>query len=110
MPQVLMEMAELENKKPLPEIPRRFGLRLPPVDECLLAPNYIFQPETQGTNRGAEMVTGQLKGPAAQGPSNQIAASKQKNVHSFKFLPRQQPGQAASSLPRPTPNLGAAGT
>lgn len=100
----------MENKKPLPEIQRRFGLRLPPDEECLLAPNYIFQPETQGTNRGAEMVRGQVRSQAAQVPGNQSAASNQKNVHSFKFLPRQQPGQAPSSVARPPQNLGAAGT
>lgn len=38
--QVLMQLAERRNVQPLPEIKKRFGLRLPPEEDCLLGGNY----------------------------------------------------------------------
>ena len=38
--QVLLALAEQRNRQKLPELGRRFGLRLPPEEDCLLAPNY----------------------------------------------------------------------
>ena len=37
-------MAEQRNKQKLPEPSRRHWLRLPPDEDCLLAPNYQLHP------------------------------------------------------------------
>ncbi len=44
---LLLNLAELRNKVPLPELRLRHGLRIPPEGECLLNPNFQLQP----TNR-----------------------------------------------------------
>ena len=38
--QVLSRLAESRNKQALPEIKLRYGLRLPPEEDCLLGANY----------------------------------------------------------------------
>ena len=43
-PQVLLQLATKRNAQPLPEISKRFGLLLPPEDDCLTAPNYNLAP------------------------------------------------------------------
>jgi hypothetical protein len=45
--QLLLNLAELRNKVPLPELRLRHGLRIPPEGECLVNPNFQLQP----TNR-----------------------------------------------------------
>lgn len=47
--QLLLSLAELKNKAPLPEIKQRHGLRIPPEGECLLNPNYQLQPSDKET-------------------------------------------------------------
>ncbi|KAK9862767.1 hypothetical protein WJX84_005266 [Apatococcus fuscideae] len=42
--EVLTAMAEQRNKQKLPEPSRRHWLRLPPDEDCLLAPNYQLHP------------------------------------------------------------------
>eukprot|EP01023_Acetabularia_acetabulum_P003586 TRINITY_DN1149_c1_g1_i3.p3 TRINITY_DN1149_c1_g1~~TRINITY_DN1149_c1_g1_i3.p3 ORF type:complete len:151 (+),score=23.94 TRINITY_DN1149_c1_g1_i3:32-454(+) len=41
--QILQQVAQQVNKHPLPSIKRRFGLRLPDEDQCLVNPNYQLQ-------------------------------------------------------------------
>jgi Transcription initiation factor IID, 31kD subunit len=41
--QLLLSLAELRNKAPLPELRLRHGLRIPPEGECLLNPNFQLQ-------------------------------------------------------------------
>eukprot|EP00884_Botryococcus_braunii_P022416 jgi/Botrbrau1/8859/Bobra.50_2s0016.1 len=96
---VLMEMAEVQNKQPLPEIPRRFGLRLPPDEDCLLAPNYILKPVPEAAATSLDASTGGAILVPTPGLSSQRGGSKQTNIHSFKFLPRQQPGHAPGPAP-----------
>lgn len=35
-----LQLAEEVNAQPLPDIPVKFGLRIPPERDCLVAPNY----------------------------------------------------------------------
>ncbi|GAB4816409.1 hypothetical protein N2152v2_003455 [Parachlorella kessleri] len=45
--QMLSRLAEQHNRRPLPDLRQdRYGLRLPPETDCLLAPNYQLQPRT----------------------------------------------------------------
>lgn len=37
---MLASLAETCNKKPLPEIKERFGVRIPPLSDCLVNRNY----------------------------------------------------------------------
>lgn len=39
-PQVLTALAARRNSRALPELPKRYGLRLPGRDDCLLEPGY----------------------------------------------------------------------
>jgi transcription initiation factor TFIID subunit 9B len=41
---LLLELAATRNQAPFPELRTRFGLRIPPEGECLLAPNYQLAP------------------------------------------------------------------
>ncbi|KAL1919852.1 uncharacterized protein VTP21DRAFT_1783 [Calcarisporiella thermophila] len=41
----LLELAEEKNRTPLPLIPERYGIRLPPERHCLTAINYNLVPE-----------------------------------------------------------------
>jgi hypothetical protein len=41
--QVLSKLAEQYNRRPLPELRQRHGLRLPPEADCLTAPNYQIE-------------------------------------------------------------------
>lgn len=52
--QVLQQLAAEINAQPLPEIKPAFGLRLPPEDDCLLAPNYQLEPPATPSQRAAE--------------------------------------------------------
>ncbi|KAK9838135.1 hypothetical protein WJX81_003283 [Elliptochloris bilobata] len=59
---VLLALAEARNRQKLPELGRRYGLRLPPDEDCLLAPNYQLQrgpaPAGEGVPDGAGSGTG----------------------------------------------------
>ncbi|KAL6772362.1 hypothetical protein ACKKBG_A29925 [Auxenochlorella protothecoides x Auxenochlorella symbiontica] len=64
---VLQQLAAEINAQALPEIKPHYGLRLPPEGDCLLAPNYQFDPRTPAISEHA------LDGGAA--PLKQEAAS-----------------------------------
>eukprot|EP00002_Diphylleia_rotans_P012750 TRINITY_DN2491_c0_g1_i2.p1 TRINITY_DN2491_c0_g1~~TRINITY_DN2491_c0_g1_i2.p1 ORF type:complete len:168 (+),score=41.05 TRINITY_DN2491_c0_g1_i2:51-554(+) len=38
--EVILEIAQQKNSQPLPPIPQKFGIRLPPEQHCLTQPNY----------------------------------------------------------------------
>lgn len=38
-----MKVAREKNSQPLPPVPEKFGLRLPPERHCLLVPNYTVK-------------------------------------------------------------------
>ncbi|CAI2166807.1 9874_t:CDS:2 [Funneliformis geosporum] len=43
----LAQLAKERNKEPLPPVPEKYGLRLPPDRHCLTAVNFQLIPETQ---------------------------------------------------------------
>lgn len=45
---VLLKLADERNKMPLPEWRIKFGLRIPPDNECLLNPSYQLPPTQEG--------------------------------------------------------------
>lgn len=92
--QVLMDIAEERNKQPLPEIGRRFGLRLPPDEDCLLAPTYRLAPApaesgSEGTGTARPIMP----------LSSRRGVEKATSAHSFKYLPREAPGAAPRRPP-----------
>lgn len=42
--QTLQAMADRRNRVALPALTTKYGFRLPPPDDCLIAPNFQFQP------------------------------------------------------------------
>ncbi len=42
--QVLTQVAQQRNKAALPPVSRKLGLRLPPEEDCLIAPDYQLRP------------------------------------------------------------------
>ena len=51
--QVLAELAEQRNRQPLPPLRKRYGLRLPPEEDCLLGANYQLRRDTDAGAAGA---------------------------------------------------------
>ena len=43
--QALQAMADRRNKVALPALATKYGFRLPPPDDCLIAPNFQFHPQ-----------------------------------------------------------------
>lgn len=43
--QFLAQLAKEQNKEPLPSVPLKYGLRLPPDRHCLTAINFQLIPE-----------------------------------------------------------------
>ena len=100
--QLLLSLAELRNKTPLPELRLRHGLRIPPEGECLLNPNYQLQP----TNREPLL-------PATAMDVDDTGAAKETNVghniekkHVSIETPAEgwQPGPDAPADPWPGSN------
>ena len=44
--QALQAMADRRNKIALPALATKHGFRLPPPEDCLIAPNFQFYPQT----------------------------------------------------------------
>ncbi len=42
--QALQSMADRRNKIALPALATKYGFRLPPPEDCLIAPNFQFHP------------------------------------------------------------------
>ena len=43
--QALQAMADRRNSVPLPALATKYGFRLPPPEDCLIAPNFQFHPQ-----------------------------------------------------------------
>lgn len=50
---IVLKIAQQRNQAPLPEIQTKYGLRLPPENECLLNPSYQFAPPRPQGNGNA---------------------------------------------------------
>ena len=48
--QALQSMAERRNKIALPALATKYGFRLPPPEDCLIAPNFQFHPHNAPEN------------------------------------------------------------
>ena len=48
--QALQSMAERRNKIALPALATKYGFRLPPPEDCLIAPNFQFYPHNAPEN------------------------------------------------------------
>ena len=57
---IVLKLAQKRNQIPLPEIQNKYGLRLPPENECLLNPSYQFAPTRPEENgkEGAGLTAG----------------------------------------------------
>ncbi|CAG8724861.1 3195_t:CDS:2 [Dentiscutata erythropus] len=50
----LIQLAKEQNKEPLPQVPLRYGLRLPPERHCLTALNFKIKPESPALQQFAQ--------------------------------------------------------
>lgn len=48
--QILRAMAERRNSVALPSLATKYGFRLPPAEDCLIAPNVQFHPRDPPAN------------------------------------------------------------
>eukprot|EP00118_Oscarella_pearsei_P019791 m.212199 g.212199 ORF g.212199 m.212199 type:complete len:224 (+) comp39771_c0_seq2:242-913(+) len=84
----LMDLARERNNQPLPAIPERFGLRLPPDRHCLLAPSYRIKskkkPKPQLPPLAVHQATKQAQG--------QIKALSVGTPGSIRFITTAAPG------------------
>ena len=83
--QALLALAEARNRQKLPELGRRYGLRLPPDDEdCLLAPNYQLQrgpaPAGGGLGAAAGLAPGAAAGLGSTHGARRVAGAKQIHI------------------------------
>ncbi len=82
-PQVLLGLAEQRNRQKLPELGRRYGLRLPPEEDCLLAPNYQLQrpPVSMAEDTDAAMAGAHAPPGAAAGSHGARRVAEAKQIH-----------------------------
>ncbi len=52
--QALQSMADRRNKIALPALATKYGFRLPPPEDCLIAPNFQFHPRNAPENMHRE--------------------------------------------------------
>jgi hypothetical protein len=98
---LLLNIAEVRNKVPLPELRLRHGLRIPPEGECLLNPNFQLQPTTRESFLPATAVD--VDAVAAR----QTSAHNIEKKHAMSIeTPAEgwQPGPDASAEPWPGSN------
>jgi len=80
---VLLGLAEQRNRQKLPELGRRYGLRLPPEEDCLLAPNYQLQrpPVSMAEDTDAAMAGAHAPPGAAAGSHGARRVAEAKQIH-----------------------------
>eukprot|EP00658_Telonema_sp_P-2_P046390 TRINITY_DN3454_c0_g1_i25.p2 TRINITY_DN3454_c0_g1~~TRINITY_DN3454_c0_g1_i25.p2 ORF type:complete len:167 (-),score=47.55 TRINITY_DN3454_c0_g1_i25:173-673(-) len=73
--ELLSELVRKKNGIPLPMLPIRPGVRLPPDKYCLTAPNYQYRPVNRPRNTQAGHVMAPDGGDAVQPPASKHRAS-----------------------------------
>ena len=79
---MLLALAEQRNRQKLPELGRRFGLRLPPEEDCLLAPNYqLRRAPVSAAEDSADAAMADTADAAAGGTHGARRVAEDKQIH-----------------------------
>eukprot|EP01102_Stenamoeba_stenopodia_P005848 TRINITY_DN16561_c0_g1_i1.p1 TRINITY_DN16561_c0_g1~~TRINITY_DN16561_c0_g1_i1.p1 ORF type:complete len:200 (+),score=59.21 TRINITY_DN16561_c0_g1_i1:153-752(+) len=91
--EVIMDIAQKKNSIPLPIIPAKFGVQLPPEQFCLTAPNFQVEPRPSAASvpPQAPQTTPQSQPQAQPSSAAQPQAQPQPPVQSQPKQPQPQP-------------------
>lgn len=84
--EVIMELAQLKNTIPLPTIPQKAGVHLPPDEYCTVSTNYVVEPRKKASPQ--EQPT---NAPAPVQENNNI--TQEVSTGPVKFSIKKEPGK-----------------